>query len=159
MRRPTGRGPAHDPAPWGEDPPPSARSTLYGYIARLRAILASAADGEATLSRQRAGYLLQAEPDQLDLHRSQLTQAADDFGQALAVCHRIDYPAGAGAALNKLGDVSLRQGEYQPAVRYSRQALALYQKIGDDYSGQILTLCSLAEALQVAGEPVAARAG
>jgi DNA-binding SARP family transcriptional activator/Tfp pilus assembly protein PilF len=123
---------------WGEDPPPSARSTLYGYIARLRAILASAADGEATLSRQRAGYLLQAEPDQLDLHRFRTlaalaaTAADDDTAerlvrQALSLWHG---PALAGAdspwltamrdtlelerhaAQLDLNDISLRLGQH-----------------------------------------------
>jgi DNA-binding SARP family transcriptional activator/Tfp pilus assembly protein PilF len=68
---------------WGENSPPAARNVLYGYIARLRALLASAADGQATLSRRHGGYLLQADAEKLDLHRfrgllGQATAAAND---------------------------------------------------------------------------------
>jgi DNA-binding SARP family transcriptional activator/tetratricopeptide (TPR) repeat protein len=54
---------------WDVDPPPTARNTLYGYVARLRAMLTGAAEDHVTLSRRQAGYLLQADPEQLDLHR------------------------------------------------------------------------------------------
>jgi DNA-binding SARP family transcriptional activator/Tfp pilus assembly protein PilF len=68
---------------WGEDPPAAVRNALYGYIARLRAIVASGADDSVALNRRQGGYLLQADPEQLDLHRfrrlvSQATAAADD---------------------------------------------------------------------------------
>ncbi len=68
---------------WGEDPPPAVRNVLYGYIGRLRALLASSPDAGVTLSRRQAGYLLQADPKQLDLHRfrslvTQATAAASD---------------------------------------------------------------------------------
>jgi DNA-binding SARP family transcriptional activator len=58
---------------WGDAPPASVRNVLYGYVARLRAALASActsagADEGVTLSRQYGGYLLQARPEQVDLH-------------------------------------------------------------------------------------------
>jgi DNA-binding SARP family transcriptional activator/tetratricopeptide (TPR) repeat protein len=54
---------------WGEDAPASARNIVYGHIARLRAVLASAADDCVALTRRQAGYLLQVEPDRVDLHR------------------------------------------------------------------------------------------
>jgi DNA-binding SARP family transcriptional activator len=53
---------------WGNDPPASVRNVLYGYVARIRTALASALDGAVTLSREPGGYLLDAEPEQLDLH-------------------------------------------------------------------------------------------
>jgi DNA-binding SARP family transcriptional activator/Tfp pilus assembly protein PilF len=54
---------------WGEEPPASVRNVLYGYLARLRAVIARAAGPEVTLARGPGGYLLQARPEQLDLHR------------------------------------------------------------------------------------------
>jgi DNA-binding SARP family transcriptional activator len=64
---------------WGEDPPRSVRNVLYGYVARLKSLIASAQDADghdtagpeasATLSRCRGGYLLQAGPDRMDLGR------------------------------------------------------------------------------------------
>jgi DNA-binding SARP family transcriptional activator len=52
---------------WGEEPPPSVLSTLYGYVARLRSVIAQASDSRVTLSRQPGGYLVQADAEQLDL--------------------------------------------------------------------------------------------
>ncbi len=54
---------------WGEEPPASGRNVLYGYVARLRAVIASAADPEVALARCPGGYLLQARAEQLDLCR------------------------------------------------------------------------------------------
>lgn len=54
---------------WGEEPPISVRNALYGYVAKLRAVMADLADPEVTLYRRQGGYLLRAEADQLDLHR------------------------------------------------------------------------------------------
>ena len=47
----------------------SVRNALYGYVAKLRAVMADLADPEITLYRRQGGYLLRAEADQLDLHR------------------------------------------------------------------------------------------
>jgi DNA-binding SARP family transcriptional activator/tetratricopeptide (TPR) repeat protein len=74
---------------WGEDPPASVRNVLYGYVARLRAALARAGDPEVALVRRPGGYLLQAEPDQVDLCRfrrlvAEVPSAADDQ-QAMAL--------------------------------------------------------------------------
>lgn len=74
---------------WGQDPPPSVRHVLYGYIGRLRAVIAAAGDPAVTLARCQGGYLLQAMPDQLDLGRFRrlVAQAAagsdDDRAAAL----------------------------------------------------------------------------
>ena len=54
---------------WGEDPPASVRSVLYGYVARLRAVIAGAADPDVTLGRRSGGYQLLARAEQLDLCR------------------------------------------------------------------------------------------
>jgi DNA-binding SARP family transcriptional activator len=54
---------------WGEDPPASVRNLLYGYVARLRALIAWGQDQAVTLSRRPGGYQLQAGPDQVDVAR------------------------------------------------------------------------------------------
>lgn len=54
---------------WGKEPPASALNTLYGYVARLRSVIARASDPHISLSRRPGGYLLQAETEQLDLCR------------------------------------------------------------------------------------------
>jgi DNA-binding SARP family transcriptional activator len=59
---------------WGDDPPLSARNVVYGYVARLKALIASGQDAEGaaanvTLSRRSGGYLLQAGPDRVDVAR------------------------------------------------------------------------------------------
>ena len=67
---------------WGEEPPISVRNALYGYVAKLRAVIADLADPEVTLCRRQGGYLLQAEADQLDLHRFRrlVTEASSASG-------------------------------------------------------------------------------
>jgi DNA-binding SARP family transcriptional activator len=54
---------------WGEAPPVSVLNTLYGYVARLRSVIAGASDPCVTLSRRMGGYLLNAEDELLDLCR------------------------------------------------------------------------------------------
>ncbi|MEU7243489.1 AfsR/SARP family transcriptional regulator [Streptomyces sparsogenes] len=60
---------------WGEEPPASVRSVLYGYVARLRAALRAleegggAAAGPARLARRAGGYVLEVAPELVDLHR------------------------------------------------------------------------------------------
>jgi DNA-binding SARP family transcriptional activator/Tfp pilus assembly protein PilF len=67
---------------WGEDPPRSVRNVLYGYVARLRALVASGTDPSAGLSRRPGGYLLRVGPDQVDLGRFRrlVADAADQAG-------------------------------------------------------------------------------
>jgi DNA-binding SARP family transcriptional activator/tetratricopeptide (TPR) repeat protein len=77
---------------WGEDPPRSVRNVLYGYVARLRALIASAQhagqpDQRVGLARHAGGYMLQAGPDQVDLARfrrlvADATAAAGDDDRA-----------------------------------------------------------------------------
>ncbi|WP_433649470.1 BTAD domain-containing putative transcriptional regulator [Micromonospora zamorensis] len=57
---------------WDEAPPADARGVLYTYLTRIRRILAVALTGTTvpiTLTRSRTGYLLDADPDRVDLHR------------------------------------------------------------------------------------------
>jgi DNA-binding SARP family transcriptional activator len=51
---------------WGHAPPDAALNVLYGYIARLRKALAPAG---AALARRSGGYLLDAPPERVDVHR------------------------------------------------------------------------------------------
>jgi DNA-binding SARP family transcriptional activator/tetratricopeptide (TPR) repeat protein len=59
---------------WGDDPPRSVRNVVYGYVARLKALMATGQDADGpeasvSLSRHPGGYLLQTTPDQVDLSR------------------------------------------------------------------------------------------
>jgi DNA-binding SARP family transcriptional activator len=51
---------------WGERPPPSARSALYTYIAHLRPLLSRL---NVPIVRRSGGYLMEADPETVDLHR------------------------------------------------------------------------------------------
>ncbi|MEE1751391.1 AfsR/SARP family transcriptional regulator [Streptomyces sp. SP18CS02] len=74
---------------WGDRAPQRARGTLYGYLSRLRQALASAA--EVRIVRQPGGYLLEADPLSVDLHRfrdlAARARTADD-GQAAELTRR-----------------------------------------------------------------------
>ncbi|GIE96590.1 AfsR/SARP family transcriptional regulator [Paractinoplanes rishiriensis] len=58
---------------WDGQPPPQARRTLHTHITRIRRLLEAAADGAepVRLLRGAGGYLLDTEPDTVDLHRFQ----------------------------------------------------------------------------------------
>jgi DNA-binding SARP family transcriptional activator len=123
---------------WGEDPPASVLNTLYGYVARLRSVVAEAPDPNLTLSRQPGGgYLLRAEAEQLDLcrfrHLAAQAAGSDDkraaglLRQALGLwrgpalagvrSHWLDamrdtLEAERLTALEDLNDIRLRQGKH-----------------------------------------------
>lgn len=127
---------------WGEDPPASVLNTLYGYVARLRSVIARASDPRVTLSHRPGGYLLQAEAEQLDLCRFRRLSAeavvgSDDRRGAGLLRQALELwrgPALAGvqspwlnamrdtleadrlAALEDLSDIRLRQGEHGALV-------------------------------------------
>jgi DNA-binding SARP family transcriptional activator len=123
---------------WGEDPPRSVRNVLYGYVTRLKALLASGQDLGVTLSRRPGGYLLRAGPGQVDLGRfrslvADAAAAGDDeragaaLGEAVGLWRGpalagLDSPwlngmrarlelERAGAVLD-LNDIRLRRGEH-----------------------------------------------
>ncbi|TDC80869.1 tetratricopeptide repeat protein [Micromonospora sp. KC606] len=52
---------------WDEDPPPSARNAVHGYVSRLRRILTAVPGAE--LSTSVRGYLLAVDRSLVDLHR------------------------------------------------------------------------------------------
>ncbi|MEW2049461.1 BTAD domain-containing putative transcriptional regulator [Streptomyces sp. NPDC005476] len=82
---------------WADRPPQRARNTLYGYLSRLRQVLAPV--GETDIVRRSAGYVLGVEAAAVDLHRfrdyvaqaravagsGQDERAAALFGQALGL--------------------------------------------------------------------------
>jgi DNA-binding SARP family transcriptional activator/tetratricopeptide (TPR) repeat protein len=76
---------------WDDDPPAQPRQVLYTYVNRVRRQLDElSANGPARLVRHGGGYVLEVEPDQVDVHR--FTRLA----AAAAVTHR---PAGERTAL------------------------------------------------------------
>jgi DNA-binding SARP family transcriptional activator/class 3 adenylate cyclase/tetratricopeptide (TPR) repeat protein len=57
---------------WGERPPPTVRQSLQNHVAALRRLIEQAgtpAGRPRTLLTRDPGYLLQVDPDQIDLHR------------------------------------------------------------------------------------------
>ncbi|GAA4599246.1 DNA-binding SARP family transcriptional activator [Actinoplanes octamycinicus] len=58
---------------WGDDPPAEARNVLYSHLSRIRGLLRQAAvlgdDTAGRLDRRHAGYVLDVDPDRVDLHR------------------------------------------------------------------------------------------
>ncbi len=67
---------------WGDEPPPSARSTLQGYVSRLRqALVASDGTSSPVVANRAPGYVLEVEADQLDAARFEaLVVEAQDRG-------------------------------------------------------------------------------
>ena len=54
---------------WDDEPPPKARESLTVYIARLRGSLRDAIGDEVRLAGRASGYVLDLDPDAVDLHR------------------------------------------------------------------------------------------
>jgi DNA-binding SARP family transcriptional activator/tetratricopeptide (TPR) repeat protein len=127
---------------WGEAPPASVRNVVYGLVARLRAAITAASEPGLELSRRAAGYVLEADPELLDLHRfrQQATLAAtakgdDDasahlrtalsnwHGEALAgvssvwlgsMRHTLEQLRT--AAILELNDIALRRGQHHSLI-------------------------------------------
>ncbi|MGC7097423.1 BTAD domain-containing putative transcriptional regulator [Amycolatopsis lurida] len=66
---------------WDDEPPPGARTTIRGYIKRLRRLLDVPAEPSVISSGQH-GYRLEVDPEHIDLHRFRalLTRAAAATG-------------------------------------------------------------------------------
>src|SRR6202020_2363983 len=54
---------------WDSRPPPRARESLSAYIARLRASLRAAAGDSVQLAGRAGGYVLDVEPESIDVHQ------------------------------------------------------------------------------------------
>jgi DNA-binding SARP family transcriptional activator len=72
---------------WGDRAPMSALNIVQGYVSRLRKVLhaeeASDGTGAAVLQRRGPGYLVELDPERLDLHRFQ--RLAREGAQRLSV--------------------------------------------------------------------------
>jgi len=124
---------------WGDGPPRSVRNVVYGYVGRLKRLIATAHDPEVTLSRRPGGYQLHAGAGRVDVFRFRgltadaATAAGDDerarvlLGEALALWRGtalagLDSPWLNGqrarleleraAAASDLRDIRLRRGEH-----------------------------------------------
>jgi DNA-binding SARP family transcriptional activator len=127
---------------WGEKPPASVLNTLYGYVARLRSVIAKASDPRVTLSHRPGGYMLHAEAEQLDLFQfrrlaAEAVSGSDDKREAGMLRQALGLwrgPALVGVqsswlnamrdtleaerltALKDLNDIRLRHGEHAALV-------------------------------------------
>jgi len=65
---------------WGQEPPDGVRHGLHVYVARIRRVLRQADPSTATsLVRRSGGYVLDVEPDHVDMHRfARLVQQSRD---------------------------------------------------------------------------------
>ncbi len=57
---------------WGDDPPAGARRAVHAHVARIRRALERSVgpgDGPTTLDRRSGGYVLDVQPDRIDVHR------------------------------------------------------------------------------------------
>src|ERR1700683_177803 len=76
---------------WDTRPPPKARESLSVYIARLRASLREALGDDVRLVGRARGYVLEVDPEAVDLHQfRRLRRQAD----ALAASGDYDHGAG-----------------------------------------------------------------
>lgn len=62
---------------WGDDPPHGARASLYAHLARIRRLVEQPGSA-VTLTKNAGGYVLDVDPDRVDLHRfRRLTRAGN----------------------------------------------------------------------------------
>jgi DNA-binding SARP family transcriptional activator/tetratricopeptide (TPR) repeat protein len=128
---------------WGEKPPKSVRNVVYGYVARLRTTIGSAGDSCVSITRCQGGYMLQADPEQVDVFRfrrmvSEAGPPGQDDERAAALLQDalglwrgpalagLDSPWLAGmrdalelervTAVRDLTDIRLRQGQHNMLV-------------------------------------------
>jgi DNA-binding SARP family transcriptional activator/tetratricopeptide (TPR) repeat protein len=141
---------------WGEDPPVEARNALYTHIMRIRRVLAEAAEANGTpllLDRRAGGYLLDVDPDSVDLHRfrrladqARDRQRSDDqraelLREALQLWHGTPLAGLSGPWVERLrggclqqhvdasvawAQVELRLGNYEPLIPELRDMVGDY---------------------------------
>jgi DNA-binding SARP family transcriptional activator len=148
---------------WGEEPPVSVRNVVYGLVARLRAAITEASEPRASISRRATGYVLEADPELLDLHRFRQqaalasTASGDDeasallrsalsnwHGEALAglssswlasMRHALEQQRT--AAVLELNDIALRQGRHHALIGELTELLAAHQT-NERATGQLM---------------------
>ncbi|GAA4013916.1 BTAD domain-containing putative transcriptional regulator [Allokutzneria multivorans] len=146
---------------WGEDPPSSARTTLQGYVLRLRRTL-----GPVILTRN-SGYLIEVGEDALDLKRferlversrvaeaeGELPQAARLLHTALALwrgpalsdvgsdwMHRVEAPRLAelrGRTLHRRAEIDLRLGKHAEVIG-ELTVLVAENPLDEGFSAQLM---------------------
>ena len=113
---------------WGHEPPDGGLNVLYAYITRLRKALGSVG---VTLTRRSGGYLLDIDPETVDLHRFQrLIRAAgpEALDEALALWRGTPFADLTGTWLAKLREILLDQRLFallernEAALRIGRDA-------------------------------------
>lgn len=120
---------------WGDAPPATARDTLKVYVGRLRKVFGQNGSRERLVTRG-GGYVLQIDPEQLDLHRFQRLTAegaaalADGDAPAAAVLLREALTLWRGPPLVDLADVPFARP--QQARLEEMRLTALEQRIEAD---------------------------
>ncbi|MEU0188382.1 BTAD domain-containing putative transcriptional regulator [Streptomyces afghaniensis] len=137
---------------WGESPPGSVRNILSGYVGRLRTALRATDALGVRLTRGSGGYLLDADPESVDVHRFRRLvaeargttgdqRAADLLRDALALWHgeALSGLTGAWAEETRAGlgdehltaelhyhELVLRLGRHDQALERLRQLATAY---------------------------------
>lgn len=148
---------------WGDAPPASVRNVVYGLVARLKLAMAATAQPGVELSRRAAGYILEADPELLDLYRfrqqAALAGTARDDHDATALLrgalsnwrgeplagltspwldsmrHTLDQQRT--AAVLELNDISLRQGQHDGLIGDLAELLAVHPS-NERAAGQLM---------------------
>ncbi|HEX6354110.1 AfsR/SARP family transcriptional regulator [Actinophytocola sp.] len=130
---------------WGGRSPHTARNTLYGYLHRLRKILADVPGVDIT--RRSGGYVLTVAPESVDLHRfRQLVGAARTAGderalalldEALGLCRGEAFP---GLSSPWLDSVRVGLDQDRLTAELDRADLALKQNRHGDLVPVLATL-------------------
>jgi DNA-binding SARP family transcriptional activator len=148
---------------WGEEPPVSVRNVVYGLVAKLKAVITEASVPGVGLSRRDTGYILEADPELLDLHlfrqQAALASTAHGHDEASALLRSAlsNWHGEALAGLNsswlasmrhaleqqriavvlELNDIELRQGRHHAVVGELTELLAAHQT-NERATGQLM---------------------
>jgi DNA-binding SARP family transcriptional activator/tetratricopeptide (TPR) repeat protein len=115
---------------WDERPPPGARSALYSYLTGLRRALRETADADGAamaVLRRSGGYLFDADPELVDVHR---------FHELVDRAYRLRSLSGRGEVLGRALDewrgepLSNLRGEWVARVRTGWQRLYVDTVVG-----------------------------
>ena len=106
---------------WGQHPPQRGLETLYSYLSRLRGVLAGRRG--VGLTRRPGGYVLEVDPDAVDIHRFRRLAArarvVDDEEQALALLGEALH-LWRGTAFGTMGHAMGQRHPPRPARRTGR---------------------------------------
>ena len=118
---------------WDTEPPPKARDSLSVYVARLRAALRQAVGDDVRLVGRAHGYLLEVDPETVDVHQfRRLRRQADalaasgDYEQAAGLLREADTLWRGEALAGIPGDWAARMRD---ALEEDRRA-AILERVG-----------------------------